>query len=622
MTEEPIPVVLSRFRITGAVDEETPRLILLDIADAHGILLDKSRENEEGYLLNAVRTSPIPIAVFPFGSNDMSMIATFVNRHAEWPSTKLLEAFTYLMGFIDQPATIITEVTTEFIYGNQTPSHVRSLNPCVLYKICKGCKYSLPYDISLDQLATIVYMLAENTDKARCLLYQQTASVDKEGIISMFIASCEADHESEEYVVTDVENNTEVSTLKSTPISYDSIKIAAEAFKNPSYLLARIRPLNSAEAITLAAVNFKIDVSQAADPLLEYEVMRVDATRYIPADHNLKKAVQSNPYFLDLNTNFNPSLPSEVYSEADLNHLAELEGYSQQALQQDSAYTLLQAAYLSDTFYHGKLPTIFNTKFHIYRENVDDELNENIVCYGVKDLSVIAYTYVELADLFATYKNFTNPLATSEVFSSLAINKLEKLCLLRRSGESGECIEARDKLFRAIGAVRAYQLDKNLGMLALNDLHKSSPQMKEYIETTLKLLLEASMYMRGWRGVGKYPIEEATVNTPDAELVSTASLEALHRFDRYLETLPSKLSNLLLSLPLYKYMGEFIVSSDEHEGLTLGDRLCIVRGGERNNNMASCIRFSSNWLATSAYMYMLVVGLPLPFAVEKLRHIS
>lgn len=620
--EETIPVELSRLRITGPVDDEMPLIVLLDIADAHGITLERGRETEHDYIVDSIRATPSPIGIFPFSEQDKLKIVTFVNCHVVWPEEKLLEAFAYLASFIEKETPVITEVTTEFVYGRQTPQHVYSLNPCVLYKICREHGYTVPYTISLDQLATIVYMFAEGTDKARCLLYQQTSCVNKNAIVNMYIAACDADGVDEECIIDTSTPIPDAETMRSTPISYDSIAIASDAFRNPAYLLARLQPRNSAEAIALAAMNFKIDVSRSINPLAEYEAMRKDATRYVPVDPDLCRAVQLNPYYLDLNTVFNPNLPVTLYNENELHVFAELEGFTSDQCRDESPYSLLQSAYMSDTFYHGKLPTIFNIKLCICGDNVLEESNDNVVCYGVKDVSVIAYTYADLAALFTSYCNFTNPLATSEVFSKLAINKLKNLCMLRRAGESVVALQEREKLFRAIGSVRAFELDANKKLREFHDVYKNStPDAKKNIERTVNLLLQASMYMRGWRGNGVYPVENAEVKVEDKERVNTNSLEALHRFEQALEGL-GNVGALILELPLYKYMGEFIVSTDANEGLTLGQRLAIVKQGERHENMTSCIRFTSNWVASSAYMYMLVLGLPLPFIVERLLHVN
>jgi len=91
------------------------------------------------------------------------------------------------------------------------------------------------------------------------------------------------------------------------------------------------------------------------------------------------------------------------------------------------------------------------------------------------------------------------------------------------------------------------------------------------------------------------------------------------------ETLCSNLNHigiLIRNLPLLRYQGVFNPSRSERDGLTIDDRLRIVKEGNNTGNMASCIRMTSNWLAASAYRYWVLIGEPAPFTVEELREIS
>lgn len=630
--EQPIPVVLSRLRITGPIDEHTPLIVLLDIADAHGIRLEKGRESERDYIVNLIHTTPIKTVFFPFSEQDAIQVAMWINRNSDWPYNSLLDAFAFLMSFIDNPSTIIEEVTTDFIFGSQTPAITRSLNPCVLYKICRDRNYVLPYTISLDQLATVVYLLAGDLDKTRCLFYQQTSTASKEAIISMFLAGCHAPPVNddryiyEEHCALDGDN----LSMTNTPISYETINASSEAFKNSGYLLSRVVPTNSAEAIVLAALSYKIDISSAYSPIEEYLKMKEDASKYVPLDETLKAAVQANPYYLDLSTFFNPSLPLNLYVESDLVKIAETEGFTTAQLQNESPYSLLQSVSMSNTFHHGKLPTIHNLKFCISGEDVASENNENIVCYGVKSVSVFAYTYEELAQLFEHYKNFTNPMAKNEVFSKISINKLTRLCSIKRAGEVGTSFEARNKLSKNISIIKALHLDASSKLSLLRDIYtEATPALKSSIIDILTKILHASMYMRGWKGEGPYPVESADVPREQELNVEKNVVESIYLLETSIASLNAEtlaiveggIGKLILDLPLYKFKGEFIVSTTASEGLTLGERIVIVKNGISHVDHASCIRFSSNWICSSVYQYMLVLGLPLPFVVEKLRDI-
>ena len=79
-----------------------------------------------------------------------------------------------------------------------------------------------------------------------------------------------------------------------------------------------------------------------------------------------------------------------------------------------------------------------------------------------------------------------------------------------------------------------------------------------------------------------------------------------------------------MNLPLMQYHSAsktFIVTTDEDEGLTIGERINIVRGGE-NGSYKSCIRMSSNVICASAYYYMRIIGLRIPFDIEEVSYIT
>ncbi|GAG89710.1 unnamed protein product, partial [marine sediment metagenome] len=50
---------------------------------------------------------------------------------------------------------------------------------------------------------------------------------------------------------------------------------------------------------------------------------------------------------------FNPNLPSTLYDDEDLSAMCLEEGYTDNDIREDGAYTILQTAYLLPTFIRG-----------------------------------------------------------------------------------------------------------------------------------------------------------------------------------------------------------------------------------------------------------------------------
>ena len=84
------------------------------------------------------------------------------------------------------------------------------------------------------------------------------------------------------------------------------------------------------------------------------------------------------------------------------------------------------------------------------------------------------------------------------------------------------------------------------------------------------------------------------------------------------------MGDLFKQLPLmfYNYRnGDLVASTDEGEGLTIFDRINIVKGGE-NMSINSCIRMSSNRFVASAYYYMTMLNIPVHFDIADMSNIA
>ena len=151
---------------------------------------------------------------------------------------------------------------------------------------------------------------------------------------------------------------------------------------------------------------------------------------------------------------------------------------------------------------------------------------------------------------------------------------------------------------------------------------------KKRVDRFLIRLLESGMYMRGWTGEGPYPLTSEETLTgredqPGIDLRVTQSIQDLENIISDLNNLDG-LGDLIKELPLIFYngiSGELLPSTEEREGLTIYERINIVKGGE-DGSIHSCIRMSSNRFCASAYYYLTLVGFPPPFNIDGLSHIQ
>src|SRR3990167_2232184 len=96
---------LSRLMITGEVDVYTPVCVISEIADAHGIIYDKSildRTEPRRKLVGEINERPVLRITFDskIKTADLQFAARFVNSsHHNWKKTTLKPAFDFLISF-------------------------------------------------------------------------------------------------------------------------------------------------------------------------------------------------------------------------------------------------------------------------------------------------------------------------------------------------------------------------------------------------------------------------------------------------------------------------------------------------------------------------------------------
>jgi hypothetical protein len=241
-----------------------------------------------------------------------------------------------------------------------------------------------------------------------------------------------------------------------------------------------------------------------------------------------------------------------------------------------------------------------------------------------------AYTYTELHDSFKYYNRFQNPADENGLFPDRVINKLIILCTSpQKPTEPDDLYEERQLLSEEIERVKIYIKTNQEQVDQIVRKYRSySPHEQETVKELFKTLLDLGMYMRGWSGKGKYPLssEEASHTSDEYPDILIRVTDNIVGLDNKIETVNNDLEglgDLFKSLPLIHYNGhsnELYPSTDIEEGLTIYERINIVKGGE-NGSIQSCIRMSSNKFVASAYYYMKLLGMELPFVISDMAEI-
>ena len=594
---------LTRLNLIPFIDKDTPEAVILEISQCHNIQYTGDDEAFHESVLN----NPVGEVHAPVSNDEWETVAQYVNPNQEWSQQELRFAYDYLLTWENREKV----APYEFTFGPQTPFDPMRLNACVMYSICVSGEIPICRETTLYQMATICRMLINDDHYAQTVVYNTIRHVPRQGLIKLYINATNL-----------MDGNNSPDNVIEEAADFNVLGATVTTLNCVRSLQMLIEPMNYSYAIVLAAINFNIDLSAANDPVREYWLLFRNPGGYTPQDPNLLSLVQCNPRALRLDEYFNPHLPPELYNDNILNRMVHAEGYTVTDIRQESAYALLQTAYLSCTFYHGRQLYTRNTRTPFLYEDINELDNDQIVCFGYRGGlgSMTAFRYIELGELFKSRRNFINPMVDDDTYPHIAIAKLKNLCRVIRVNDNPEMLCERIGVYNAIINTELFTDASQAKARELFEaFEQGDVEKKEVIRAAITKLFQLSMYMRGWLGEGEYPIVRAPVD--NQAIVDLNVTHAMLSFELACTELED-IGVLILQLPMLKYYaGEFYPVSGE-TGLTISERIEIIKNGDEDDNYESCIRLSSNLFAVSSYRYMQILEMQPPFQVEMLRNIS
>ena len=604
-------MILSRLNITNGISQNTPKVVLSEIAQT---LCIQNEHNVNRLILKIYKNSDKNIIREDWEKDISSLriIARYVNYlHKSWKKKDLLAAFNFLSSF----EKTVNYRDLNFTYGEQTPDNIYNLNACVLYRLCKDNGIHTHLNTSMGEMANslrFLFHMKANENHLKMEIYDylkfDCSEANLVNIINLLKLQPELSY------------NIQKSEVYKRNYTYTDYEKCAEEISR--YDDENIQPKNCLQSIVMAVLYYKLDIRICEDPMYEYKLLC--KSPYFPHDEKLKNQLKQpiesleNPY---INENFKMDFPPNLYTHRDLIYLCGKEGLY---IYDETHYSSLQEAYLTENFIHGKQGNIINCET-TFLENIWDLEWHRIVVYGIRaENNFTAFTYAELCDTFSTYKRFINP-RNNQLFSE---QQIEKLFLLaekeKRNNETDEIYKERTELAEEIERIKIYMSTKDKTIKEFVQFYENSEEdKKEYIEKCLHALLNLGMYMRNWDGVGDYPLNVNSTNFSEDKqiVVDDRVTQGLITFENLIK---GELGKQILNLPLMQYHKEsnmFVTSNDPSEGLTIQDRIKIVRGGE-NESMSSCIRMSSNKFCATSYYYMVLIGFRLPFNISEIHQIT
>ena len=393
---------ISRLKIVDEIGCDTPRTVLEEICICSGIKFEENLDKNLEKILNKIRkySSQSVSKEYENDKESLRIIARYVNPTCKnWKRNSLMKAFLFLQSFEDEN---ITYEDPHFISGLQTPENLKSLNACVLYKLCKKFSINVNYNTSITQMESSVKLYLQ-------LKSPSTKSSIKEKIydeIRFYSNNTELVNLIniiDKPISLNLKGKSDKKKFKKGTYSYEDYSKCADRISNLNLSQTQLSPKNALEAIVCAALFYKIDITCCEDPYSEYSLMK--KTPYFPNDTNLLERMREvnihpdslmNPY---LNLFFNPNLPENMYATRDLISL-----FSEEICEENNEeyYTSLQLAYLTETFIHGRQGVISNVE-NTFLEKIEEKEYDEIVVFGIRNPTsrMRAYTYAELTDTFS-----------------------------------------------------------------------------------------------------------------------------------------------------------------------------------------------------------------------------
>lgn len=607
-------IQLNRIRITGKLNENTPSCVVLEVLQAHNISV-VSKIDSLVDMLNQIKTIEqyrTTTLTHPLSDRDYRYVATFVNASSTtWTKTSLMEAYDHMVNFDKNDI-------NQIIYGQKNHNNIRAYNACMLYSLCHFYKISTKWNMSPTQMETSLKQLSFSVSTLKDQLSGYIQKMNKEQLINLMNnVSIESVNETA-IGLNDVEDDIQTNKVPLLEINPIKLKSLHNKYKDTKYLLRKIIPKSHNDAIILGALVYNINLTHSKFPLDEYLQLKgckkVDF--YVPIDKEFQKKYLRNSLWFDLTVNWEPSL-SFIYDDEGLRRLCLKEGYTSEDFRNYSPESLLQLSRISNNVFLGK--NIFEDVEQTAISMIDlkDIESKNCVTIGnIETKTLYVYTFDELTQYFDMQKEYKNPVKEIEVFDKKIVNKLRILA------------ESYDHQ-RFLYVMESIEKWKEFSDENTNRLRKIY-SINKNVSNFLYQVMNIGMYMRGWKVVcDEYPLREAQTKVVDGTLskIEVNFVTEVDKLYQLLNKYNREEKECLESLPLIRVsingnVQSFIITPEKDDGKNILDRLQIVSEGDKHKNSKSCIRVTSNILLITSYYYLRSLGLPEPFNINELDHIT
>jgi hypothetical protein len=518
--------------------------------------------------------------------------------------------------------------------GSQTPEYPTKCNACVLYHICKYYDIEMNSETPIYYMRNAILMLRKNTySMVQTIQEQIHKETNKSTLINIYMKL-----NKKEFLDPPTQYPTEEDIYtKNTQrplISYDQMGRIFHSLHEVSILQKNIVPSTNEGAISLAALLYKINISYAKNPIQEYTILKESTLGlYVPADHWFSFWLYKQPILFSTNISFHPMFPIDFYVNNDLNKLLKYSGIKPNpGSTKEDKYSLLQLLYATDTFFENEMPFMKKRETIITCTSINSLEHGEILVYGTMETNFIPISIQEMMDCFSFHGYFYNPFTPQPHDDTLSYTSIQKLkSILSNKTCTKNVYRVYKSISKQVKLKRKQLLQLILTIeekLACKDEHtdrliemilSENEETKEKIGLCFYSLLHIGLAMRGYSGEGVYPVK----NVPPVEdhMVALRTTTCIQNFEEACNKLPVY-GEYIMNLPLVLYSGKTYYSSNSiQEGLSIKDRIEIIKRGNDTTNTASCIRLSSNWICSSAVKYMNALDIKHDINISEMAYI-
>lgn len=578
--------------ITGELDATTPWCVLEEIALSHSLAFERSRITDPFYnnkvLLNIHYTDlpTIPVEPSEWSNSDLRKIVKFVNPDTslKWNRQTLEEAFLFLFDYTQSYT-----VPPSPKLGPQTPDQTRSLNCCVVYRLIRREGITVKITTTPEEMWDVLL----------------TAKLPRNYLLNQLQSNL-TKYTTGQLITALLERGIEFRPKILSGMSLESFS------KVPAKITIEQATQDPVTAVAYAALN-GLNFCSLKFPTLE--VAGISKTGFTPVSDHVKAKLALDPHYYSLVHHFEPLIPLKYYTAPTLVNACTAYGH-EPVPGNANTYNLLCELVLSNNFYHGRLSTITNVET-VTGETVAEIPDNELICYGVRDLAVTAMTYDELFRHFEVVGMPTNPFVRPGEPKFFTEQQLKRLLFLSTAHQKQGVKE------RLTGYLSRDVLDKQI--MTFKNV-REEPSHRKKFDDLLLAYRNMVMYARGWDGVGPLPITQAGVHTftDEAGIKTFQAIRDLEDMDSRFKT---EVGVSLLEFPLLDYdkdTNTYIKMTAESKGRTIGERLQIILYSEQKvsgkeahfGKIDGCIRTSSNYLGRTYHYIMTRLGLDPGFDIK------